>query len=107
MGDDHFPIFEVDKARYITFEVLKKSLDPEVMKRIKSISSITAKSSASGKNEMYLWWHVLTLFYMFYSASGNIKNMIILATFISDGFGMYVYHQHYSNALVGACYSPH
>ena len=55
MGDDYFPIFEVDKARYITFEVLKKSLDPEVMKRIKSISSITAKSSASGKNEMYLW----------------------------------------------------
>ena len=40
MGDDHFSIF-VDKAKYVTFEVLKKSLDPEVRKRIKSVSSIT------------------------------------------------------------------
>ena len=43
---------------------------------------------------------------MFYSASRNVKNMIILATYMSDGYGIYVYHQHYSNALVGACYSP-
>ena len=44
---------------------------------------------------------------MFYSAIGNVKIMIILATYMSDGYGIYVYHQHYSNALIGACYSPH
>ena len=44
---------------------------------------------------------------MFYSASRNVKNMIILATYMSDGYGIYVYHQHYSNALVGARFSPH
>ena len=52
MGNDHFSIF-VDKAKYVTFDVLKKSLDPEVRKRIKSVSSITAKSSASG-NDVFM-----------------------------------------------------
>ncbi len=38
-------IFEVDRARYITFEAVKQMLDPEVMKRVKSVNSLAGSPS--------------------------------------------------------------
>lgn len=46
MSDD-VNVFEVDQARYITFGAVLKALDPEVTKRIKSVSSVANKSSSS------------------------------------------------------------
>ena len=48
MGDDNF---QVDQARYITFNAVVKGLDRDVMTRLKSVSSIAAnKYSASNQN---------------------------------------------------------
>ena len=44
---------------------------------------------------------------MFYSGNKNIQHVIVLATILSESYCIYVYCQHYSNALVSACYSPH
>ena len=50
MGDDNFPFFEVDQARYFTLEAVLKGLDSELIKQIK-VSSIAAnKYSASNQN---------------------------------------------------------
>lgn len=44
MGGDNF---QVDQARYITFNAVVKGLDRDVMTRLKSVSSIAAKKSSA------------------------------------------------------------